>query len=315
MRRGCCCTSLLYVSTTLLPNAVESLPGCSLRNVNDLLGPGATGEAPADLVSRCGVVLAVFDHHSQDSGNVSWLVRTDHGDLFVKTAGTPDPPPVGAAMPYFSHSDRIRLLRNAVDLARSCEHPCLARLRNVIESPLGPVLVYDRAPGELVGTTTSGRADPHSGYQRLAHFPAHQLLADFDDLIDLHRALARAGWVAGDLYDGCLILDFTAGRLTVIDLDSYHRGSIINSMGRMFGSTRFMAPEEFELGALIDQRTTAYTLARLAWHFGTRLTEQAEQFCGPDPVRAALEQALQAEPSERFATVGEFAVAWQAARR
>ncbi|MDX6321229.1 MAG: hypothetical protein QOF52_1087 [Propionibacteriaceae bacterium] len=246
---------------------------------------------------------------------MSWLVRTDHGDLFVKTAGTPDSPPACAPAPYFSHSDRIRLLRNAVDLARSCEHPRLARLRNVIESPLGPVLVYDRAPGEVVGTTRSGRADPHSGYQRLAHLPAHQLLAERGRGGDRSGRRRHAGWVAGDLYDSCLILDFTAGRLTVIDLDSYHRGSIINTMGRMFGSTRFMAPEEFELGAIIDQRTTVYTLARLAWHFGTRLTEQAEQFCGPDPVRAALEQALQVEPGERFATVGEFAAAWQAARR
>ena len=42
-----------------------------------------------------------------------------------------------------------------------------------------------------------------------------------------------------------------------------------------------MAPEEFELGAPIDQRTTVFTLGRLAWHFGTRLTERAEAFCGP----------------------------------
>lgn len=288
-------------------------PAGSLRNVNDLLELAA-GDDPADMVARCGVVLAVFDHHTQDSGNVSWLVRTDLGDLFVKTAGTPDGPPAGAPVPYFGHEDRIRLLRNAIDLARSCDHPCLAGLRNVIETPLGPVVVYDRAPGEFIGTTDSGRADPRSAYQRLAHLPPDQLLAVFDDLIDLHRHLARAGWVANDLYDAPLILDFATRRLTVIDLDSYHRGPSINTMGRMFGSTRFMAPEEFELGAPIDQRTTVFTLGRLAWHFGTRLTERAEQFCGPDSVRAALEQALQPERSERFATVGSFAATWHAAR-
>lgn len=86
-------------------------------------------------------------------------------------------------------------------------------------------------------------------------------------------------------------------------------------MGRMFGSTRFMAPEEFELGAPIDQRTTVYTLARLAWHFGTRLTEQADRFCGPDTARVALERATQPDPSERFPSVDDFAVAWEAARR
>ena len=282
--------------------------------MNDLLKLASTEVDPVRLVVRSGTVLATFDHHSQDSGNVSWLVRTDHGDLFVKTAGATGPQPQGAPIPYFDHGDRVRLLRNAVELSQSCDHPSLARLRNVIESPWGPVLVYDRAPGELIGTASANRDDVESAYQRLAHLSADDLLPVLDDLIDLHRTLAQEGWVAGDLYDGCLILDFSTGRLTVIDLDSYHRGASINVMGRMFGSTRFMAPEEFELGAPIDQRTTVFTLSRLAWHFGTRLTEQAEQFCGPDPVRLVLEQALEVEPDKRFASLSDFAAAWQAAR-
>lgn len=53
----------------------------------------------------------------------------------------------------------------------------------------------------------------------------------------------------------------------MIDLDTYSRGPVVNTMGRMFGSTRFMAPEEFARGAVIDQRTTVFTLGRLAWHF------------------------------------------------
>jgi hypothetical protein len=67
----------------------------------------------------------------------------------------------------------------------------------------------DRAPGELIGTTSSRRADPDSAYKRFAHLPAENLLAVLSDLIDLHQALASAGWVASDLYDSCLIVDFT----------------------------------------------------------------------------------------------------------
>jgi len=295
--------------------ALSNARSRSVLIVNDLLELDATTAEPAVLVSRSGIVLATFDHRSQDSGNVSWLVRTDYGDLFVKTAGTPGPLPPGAPVPHLGQSQRIALLRNAVALAQSCDHRCLARLRQVIETPLGPVLVYDRAPGELIGTTSSRRADPDSAYQRLAHLPAEQLLAVLSDLIDLHQALAAAGWVAGDLYDGCLIVDFTSMRLTVIDLDTYHRGPSTNTMGRMFGSTRFMAPEEFELGAAIDQRTTVYTLARMAWHFGTRLAEHADQFCGPDALRAVLQHALELDPSRRFESVDAFATAWEAAHR
>jgi serine/threonine-protein kinase len=153
-----------------------------------------------------------------------------------------------------------------------------------------------------------------SAYQRFAHLPAEQLLGHFDALIDLHRRLAEAGWVACDLYDGCLLVDFRTGRLTVVDLDSYRRGPGANTMGRMFGSTRFMAPEEFRLGAVIDQRTTVFTLGRLVWHFGTRLSERAEQFCGSAALRAVVGRATAVAREERFSSVEALAVAWQEAR-
>ena len=102
--------------------------------------------------------------------------------------------------------------------------------------------------------------------------------------------------MASDLYDGCLLVELSTGRLTVVDLDAYRRGPGRNTMGRMFGSRRFMAPEEFELGAPIDQRTTVFTLGRLAWHFGTRLTERAEAFCGPPALGAGRPAGVRAAP-------------------
>lgn len=74
------------------------------------------------------------------------MVETEDGSFFVKTAGTLGPVPTGAPVPYFDHAGRVKLLRDAVELAQSCSHPCLARLRNVIETPAGPALVYDYAP-------------------------------------------------------------------------------------------------------------------------------------------------------------------------
>lgn len=283
--------------------------------MSSLLTLSDTDERPEAVVRRSGRVLDQFDHRTQDSGNVSWVVETDDGTYFVKTAGTSDPAPPGAPVPYFDHRGRVELLRTAIELAASCSHPCLARLRNVIETPLGPALVYDYAPGELIGTTDDHRRDPCSAYQRFAHLPEAQLLGHFDTVIGLHRELGAAGWVACDLYDGSMLVDFARGQLTVVDLDSYRRGPSTNTMGRMFGSTRFMAPEELELGAPIDQRTTVFTLGRLVWHFGTRLSEQAVDFCGSRAVREVIRRATAAERNDRHATVDEFATAWGHARR
>ncbi|WP_151083808.1 serine/threonine protein kinase [Nocardioides cynanchi] len=282
--------------------------------MSDLLTVTSIGEAPADFVRGAGSVVAEFAHLTQDSGNVSWLVDVGDRRLFVKTAGPDTPPPPGAAVPYFDHAGRVEVLRNAVVVARSCDHPALPRLLNVIESPGGPALVYEAADGELVGVRAAERPDPTSSYQRFAHLPSERLLGVFDVLVDLHTALAAVGWVAVDLYDGCLIVDHGTGSLKVVDLDGYRRGPSRNEMGRMFGSTRFMAPEEFELGAVIDERTTVFTLGRLVWHFATRLTESRSDFCGPAALAEVVQQAVQPSPEDRYAGVAPFAAAWRSAR-
>jgi serine/threonine protein kinase len=282
--------------------------------VSELLSAQSIADDPDAYVAQRTTLLATFDHHTQDSGNVSWLVETEGRRLFVKTAGADAPPAHGAPIPYFDHTGRVALLRNAVELAGSVSHPALPPLVNVIDSPWGPVLVYEAAPGDLVGVRRTQRSDPRSPYQRFAARPAELVLSVFDQLISLHVALAARDWVAVDLYDGCLIVDLAIGRLSVVDLDSYRRGPSTNDMGRMFGSTRFMAPEEFELGAPIDQRTTVFTLGRLVWHFGTRLSERREDFCGGPALAEVAQWACRPSRSERPATVAAFAEAWRGQR-
>lgn len=269
---------------------------------------------PEEMVQAAGRVLARYDHRTQDSGNLSWVVRTPEAEVFVKTAGEDAPPPEGAPIPYLDHAARVSLLLTAVEIAQTVDHPVLARLRNVVETPDGPMLVYDRAPGELVGVPSADRQDPASSYRRFASTAPGVRLAVFDQLLDAHRALDAAGWVACDLYDGCFMVDLATSRLTLIDLDTYRRGTSTNDMGRMFGSTRFMAPEEFELGATLDPRTTVFTLGRLIRHFGTGLAEDLEEFCGGGPTARVIECATRPDREERFASVEEFAAAWTTAR-
>lgn len=117
--------------------------------------------------------------------------------------------------------------------------------------------------------------------------------------------------MACDLYDGCLLVD--GDRLTLIDLDTYHRGPFVNTMGRMFGSTRYMAPEEFDMGATIDLRTTVFTLGRLIWHLGTGITEDAADFCGTPAQADVGRRALAVDPDDRWADPAQFAAAWRSA--
>ena len=87
---------------------------------------------PARFLSQSGEIFAVFDERTQDSGNVSYGVEVDGRRYFVKTAGRPDDD-----IPYFDHSGRVCLLRNAVKLAESSDHRTLPKLHQVVESTIG----------------------------------------------------------------------------------------------------------------------------------------------------------------------------------
>ena len=249
------------------------------------------------FVAQHGDVFAVFD--AQDSGNVSYGVRAGDERFFIKTAGSPHD-----ARPYFSPDGRIALLRNAVLLARAVSDPAMPALRNVVESPEGPLLVYTWVDGELVGTTRERRSDPTSTFARFRALDHAERAAAVDAILRLHVQLAEREWIACDFYDGSLMYDFAQRRIHVIDLDLYRHGPFVNDMGRMFGSDRFMAPEEYELGARIDERTTVFTMGRTVINFLSP---------GSAAIEGLVARACDPEPERRFQTVAEFYGAWSEA--
>ena len=265
-----------------------------------------TDEEPERFLRSVGEVFAVFD--AQDSGNVSYGVRIDGESYFVKTAGRPANP-----HPLLNFPERVDLLRNAVRLTRSCYHPALPELHNVVESPTGPLLIYEWLNGDLLGVPRSRGADPEAPNQRFQRLPAAIIMGCLDTIFELHLQLAADGWVAVDFYDGCLIYDFASGSLGIVDLDNYHEGPFRNQMGRMFGSSRFMAPEEFERGALIDQRTNVFVMGRTALLLLSDGTRNPDAFRGPPAAFDVASRACEADRSQRYDSLGTFYDAWQTA--
>ena len=265
----------------------------------------ATPLAPAAFLARVGQVFATFDSRTQDSGNISYGVAADGRRWFVKTAGDP------AAAAFLNHGARVALLENAERLARDFAHPALPALRAVAESAWGPMLVYDWADGELLHAPAERRTDPASAFQRFRRLPVDEIAAAIGMVIDAHVGLCGRGWVACDFYDGAMMYDFAARRLSLFDLDSYSRGPFVNEMGRMFGSDRFMAPEEYEKGARIDERTTVFNLGRSVSVFLGDGTLERASFRGSDAEYAAMAAACRNEPAARLQSVNELAEAWR----
>jgi serine/threonine-protein kinase len=255
---------------------------------------------PASALRTIGEVFAEFNSATQDSGNISYGLAVGGRKYFVKTPGLPGSDTIHA----LSHERRSELLRKAAEMRGECDHPLLPRLHRLVEAQRGPLLVYDWVEGELLRRAT---------LDRFRMLPVERVLSVLDGIYDLHRMIAAAGWVAHDFYDGCLIYDFAAHQLHVMDLDCYHRGPVINP-GLRFGSDRFMAPEEMVAGELIDQRSTVYTLGRTAAVLLCDGTLRSEAFRGEARQLTVVSRACEREPGRRHQDVAAFVRDWSETR-
>jgi len=211
------------------------------------------------VLARLGRTFATFDARTQDSGHISYgVIDADGRRWFVKTAGGDIDSPGGA-----TRQERAAALRHAAAIQEALDHPALVPLEAVIEAPDGVLIVHPWFNGELLRSPVEKRDDPDEAYSRFRALPRPEIATALDTVIDLHVALERSGCIAGDFYDGCLMYDFDTRQIKVIDLEAYHYGPYINGVGRLPGSTRFMAPEEHTKGALITARTTVYNLGRM----------------------------------------------------
>jgi serine/threonine-protein kinase len=255
-------------------------------------------------LERVGRVFRRFLNH--DSHCTSWGVEIGGRRWFVK---------------HSDHPRGLESLRRAVRLHTRAAHPALARLRNTLAAPGGGLaLVYDWLPGELLydgyaWTAEGRRADPACPHVRFRTQPLETVLAGLDTIYDAHLYLADLGLVAVDLYDGCFLWDFEARRMSLCDLDEYRPGPFVLEADRLPGSTRFMAPEEFERGARIDGVTNVFALGRTAAVLLGDGTGSLGAWRGTDRMRAVAERATSPARADRYPSVRAFVDAWRRAVR
>ncbi|MDX2834846.1 serine/threonine protein kinase [Streptomyces scabiei] len=256
-------------------------------------------EPLAAYLARIGDVFRVFG--KQDSGCRAYGVRLPgRGERwFVKAAVAA----VGR-----------RSLERAWDFHRAVRHPVIVPQGHRITLRDGPAVVMPWLDGEvLYDPAERGRGDrtsPGSPMTRFRSLPVDRIEAAFARVLDAHLAVEEAGYVAVDLYDGALLYDFAAGGMRLIDLDEYRPGPFVLDADRLPGSTRFMAPEEFERGATIDIRTTVHALGRTA-RLLLDAGDEERAWRGTAARLAVLKRATHPDPGERFAGVREFADAWR----
>lgn len=255
-----------------------------------------------EYLASCGDVFATITGH--DSRNASYGVAIGGDRWFVKHAAAGD-------------TDAIGELESAIRFHAVVRHGAIVPLVAVIHASDGLAIVHPWRAGEVLNDPFAPGAlppiDPASAFARFRALPLPELVAAIETVLDAHVVVARAGFVAVDFYDGAVMYDFAARAIHLVDLDSY-RPPYTLDRERQFGSSRFMAPEEWQRGAMIDQRTTVYTLGRTAFVFlGGERGDPSSRCWRADARRYAIaRRATAALPADRFATVAELHREWLA---
>lgn len=248
-------------------------------------------------LEKIGEIFVAF--LEQDSGNLCYGLRLRGERWFVKLGANPDS------------------FEQVLPLARSVSHPALPALRHQFASSDGPVLVYPFVSGEVLNSPKfpgeAGRRRAGSAHARFRALAAIEIAAALDVIYDLHLAVAACGIVAVDFYDGSVLYDFERRQTHVIDLDAYRPGPFTLTSDRLPGSTRFMAPEELQCGARIDQVTNVYTLGRTALVLLGNGSRERSAWRGNEAAHAVALRATEPERERRYASVSGFVAAWRAA--
>jgi len=232
--------------------------------------------------------FAVFDE--QDSGCISYGIESGGRRLFVKTATT-------AA----AHQS----LGRAIRFHRSVRHPSIVAPIDVVDTDDLRQLIYPWHDGVVLNHATVHGSD-RSGLDRFHHLDPAEILAAIDAVLDAHQAVAAAGFVSVDLYDGCFLYDFDSKTMRLIDLDEYRPRPFTIEGARLPGSTRYMAPEEFVHNASIDERTTVFHLGRT----GSQLLGESHLSPAQQQV---IEVATRTGRDSRYPTVEAMVTAWRSA--
>ena len=259
-------------------------------------------KAPFDLsfLGRYGRVFKVFD--DQDSGNLCFGVQKGDARYFVKFAGGP------AEQYRGTPEDAVARLKTTIPVYRDLAHPTLIHFLEAEEIGNGFAVVFD-----WVDATCMHRMYPRD-HLRFKQASPDVRMRIFEDILAFHSHVAEQGYVAIDFYDGSILYDFENGKTILCDIDFYAKQPYTNRMGRMWGSSRFLSPEEFTLGAQIDEVTNVYTMGATAF----ALFSESDRSPGAWPLSrelyAVAKRAISDERGRRQQSIHQLMEEWKAAR-
>jgi serine/threonine-protein kinase len=259
-------------------------------------------------LQELGHVFAVFDQ--QDSGNICFGVEQGGQKKFIKYAGAKTAEYNG------DPQEAVSRLMKAIPIYYELKHPSLIEIIDHFKVDSGYAAIFKWFNGECLHSHWSfpppaKYIDPNSPFYKYKHLSIEQRLRSLDSIFNFHIFVEEKNHVAIDFYDGSILYDFANNETRICDIDFYERKPFHNNMGRLWGSSRFMSPEEFELGAEIDSRTNVYTMGAIAFGLlGGELDRSLEKWEASKELYNVVCPSVDNNKQMRYQTVKEFYKAW-----
>lgn len=270
--------------------------GCCLQYA-DGIAYRLKSEFDFSFLSKYGKVFKVFD--DQDSGNICFGTEKDGKRYFIKFAGAP-------TFRYNGKTkDAVMRLKNTVHIYAELKHKNLIELVCAEETEKGFLMVFTWAEGECMGRQYL------ASHRKIMELPSEEKLKIFTDILDFFEYIARENYLAVDFYDGSIMYDIATRKTTVCDIDFFRKSPSVNDMGRMWGSSRFQAPEEFVLGAALDELTNVYTLGAVAFALFGNYSRRDEDWTLSKNLFDIAAKATNADRNLRQNSIKQFVAEWK----
>lgn len=249
-----------------------------------------------DFLKKYGTVFKVFD--DQDSGNICFGIEKNKNRFFVKFAGAPTEQFNG------NPKDAIERLESSVSVYESLKHENLINFIKSEHIGNGFAMIFDWFDGECIG-----RMCP-SSHKKFNDLSIDLKLKIFNDILSFFVYIASQKFVAVDFYDGNILYDFNKNKTTICDIDFYKKMPFKNDVGRMFGSSLFLSPEEIKLGEVVDEVTNVYTVGATAFAIFSNFDRTGKNWPLPSKSFEVASKAVNEVRRKRQQTILEFWKDW-----
>jgi serine/threonine-protein kinase len=157
-----------------------------------------------------------------------------------------------------------------------------------------------------------GRMYPQN-HKRFTTLPLEKRIKVFEDILAFHDHVIQRGYVAIDFYDGTIMYDFETGKTVICDIDFYQKSPYYGDMG-IWGSSKFVSPEECVVGERIDEVTTVYTMGATAFALLSEFDRSRGAWKLGDKSYEVVKKATNDNRSKRQQTIRQFIDEWEAVK-